>query len=115
MLQRLFTPCAGSSNPHPSTVHYPLSLASPAAAVASFTGMQVKICFFFSFLFIPFLTNVTETLYPMHWVLKPLPLHHIIPTSVLCPQASQVLPPPLPAFAGMQVKISFFLLFLFLF
>src|SRR6266702_3685878 len=29
----------------------------------------------------------------------------------VAPQASQVLPPPLPAFIGMQVKISFFLLF----
>ena len=71
--------------------------------------------FFFSFLFIPFLTNVTETLYPTCQVLKPPPLHHIIPTPVLCPQALQVLPPPLPTFAGMQVKISFFLLFSFLF
>src|SRR6266702_2639383 len=49
----------------------------------------------------------------MCWVLKPPPLHHIIPNPVPCPQASQVLPLPLPAFAGTQVKISFFLLFHF--
>src|SRR6266702_1802072 len=51
MLQRLFTPCARSSNPHPSTVRRPSSLASPATAIASFTGMQVKICFFLFFSF----------------------------------------------------------------
>ncbi len=33
MLQRLFTPHTGSSNPHPSTVPCPSSLASPAASV----------------------------------------------------------------------------------
>src|SRR6266702_4272607 len=51
MLQRLFTPRAGSSNPHPSTTPRPPRLTSPAAAIASFAGMQVKICFFLFFSF----------------------------------------------------------------
>src|SRR6266571_4317817 len=61
----LFSPHAGSSNPHLSTVPRPSSLASPPAAIASFAGTQVKICFFFLF-FVPFLTNVTETLFTPH-------------------------------------------------
>src|SRR6266702_4675833 len=59
----LFSPHAGSSNPHLSTVRRPSNLASPAAAIA---GTQVKICFFVSFFFVPFLTNVTETLFTPH-------------------------------------------------
>src|SRR6266702_4624504 len=51
MLQRLFSPRAGSSNPHPSTMPPPSSLASPAPAIASFPGMQVKIFFFLFFSF----------------------------------------------------------------
>src|SRR6266702_2599472 len=39
------------------------------------------------FFFVPFLTNVTETLYPTRRVLKPPPLYHIIPTPVLCPSS----------------------------
>src|SRR6266702_1729820 len=58
----LFSPHAGSSNPHLSTVRHPSNLASPAAAIA---GTQVKICFF-CFFFVPFLTNVTETLFTPH-------------------------------------------------
>src|SRR6266702_2006195 len=59
------------------TLH-PSLAPTPAATIAPFTGMQVM---FFSFLFfsIPFLTNVTETLYPTRWVLKPPPLHHASP------------------------------------
>src|SRR6266702_4136391 len=45
----LFFPHAGSSNPHLSTKPHPLSLASPTTTIASFAGMQVKICFFFLF------------------------------------------------------------------
>src|SRR6266702_728652 len=45
----LFSPHARSSNPHLSTVPRPSPLASPATAIASFAGTQVKICFFFSF------------------------------------------------------------------
>src|SRR6266702_2691920 len=37
--------------PHLSTVRRPSSLASPAAAIASFAGTQVKICFFLFFSF----------------------------------------------------------------
>src|SRR6266702_1171439 len=48
----LFSPHARSSNPHLSTVPRPSSLASPAAAIASFVGTQVKICFFFFFSFL---------------------------------------------------------------
>src|SRR6266702_1670004 len=62
----LFSPHAGSSNPHLSTVRRPSSLATPAAAIASFTGTQVKICFFRFFFFVPFLPNVTETLFTPH-------------------------------------------------
>src|SRR6266571_1628211 len=47
----LFSPHAGSSNPHLSTVPRPSSLASPAAAIASFAGTQVKICLFLFFFF----------------------------------------------------------------
>src|SRR6266702_2089278 len=110
MLQRLFTPRAGSSNPHPSTMCRPSSLTSPTATIASFAGMQVKICFFLFLSFHSFLTNITDSLSHMPGPQTP-PLHHIIPTPVLFPQASQVLPPPLPAFTGTQVKISSFLLF----
>ncbi len=35
----LFSPHAGSSNPHLSTVPHPSSLTSPAATIASFAGM----------------------------------------------------------------------------
>src|SRR6266702_5902681 len=62
-LMDLFSPHARSSNPHLSTVRRPSNLASPAAAIA---GTQVKICFFVSFFFVPFLTNVTETLFTPH-------------------------------------------------
>src|SRR6266702_4437740 len=144
MLQRLFTPRAGSSNPHPSTVRRPSSLASPAAAIASFAGTQVNICFFLFFSFCSFSDQCyrdslshapgpqtpaspphnphpralpstlaspppviacirrqasndiffssfsrffshlcyRDPLYPTHRVLKPPPLHHIIPTPV---------------------------------
>src|SRR6266702_1821722 len=51
--------------PHLSTVRRPSNLASPAAAIASFAGTQVKICFFLLF-FVSFLTNVTETLFTPH-------------------------------------------------
>src|SRR6266702_8833346 len=79
----LFSPHARSSNPHLSTMHHPSNLASPTAAI---TGTQVKICFFVSFFFIPFLTNVTETLFTPHaGSSTPPPLHHIIPNP---------LPPP---------------------
>src|SRR6266702_602387 len=61
----LFSLHARSSNPHLSTMPHPSSLTIPATPFASFTGTQVKICFFFLF-FIPFLTNVTETLFTPH-------------------------------------------------
>ncbi len=49
----LFSPHTRSSNPHLSTVHHPSSLISPTTTIASFAGMQVKICFFcFFFLFL---------------------------------------------------------------
>src|SRR6266702_2968824 len=59
----LFSPHARSSNPHLSTVCRHSNLASPAATIA---GTQVKICFFRFFFFVPFLTNVTETLFSPH-------------------------------------------------
>ncbi len=46
----LFSPHAGFSNPPPLHHASPLKPASPAAAIASFAGTQVKLCFF-SFLF----------------------------------------------------------------
>src|SRR6266702_1138885 len=62
----LFSPHAGSSNPHLFTMPRPSSPASPATAIASFADTQVKICFFLFFFFVPFLTNVTETLFTPH-------------------------------------------------
>src|SRR6266702_3664844 len=40
--------------------------------------MQVKLCFFFLF-FVSFLTSVAETSFPTCRVLKPPPLHHVLP------------------------------------
>src|SRR6266702_3515907 len=81
----LFSPHAGSSTPHLSTVRRPSNLASPAAAIA---GTQGKICFFCLFFFVPFLTNVTETLFTPHaGSSTPPPLHHIIPTPISCPSS----------------------------
>src|SRR6266702_2309251 len=110
MLQRLSLPHAPGpqtpASPHiiPTTVLCPSSLATPLPLLA-FTGMQVKLCFFF-LCFVSFLTSVAETSFPH--LPRPQP-----PTSPPClaPQAPQVLPPPLPAFAGTQVKISFFFFF----
>ncbi len=55
LTETLFTPCAGSSNPHLSTVHCPSILASPATTIACIHRHAVKISFFFfsffSFLF----------------------------------------------------------------
>src|SRR6266571_3711958 len=87
MLQRLFIPCPGSSNPPlhhiiPTTVLCPSSLARPAAAMACLRGHASKDKFFSSFF--PFFSDLCyrAPLYPTHWVLKPPPLHHIIPTTV---------------------------------
>src|SRR6266568_1991510 len=111
MLQPLFTPRAGSSNPRLST-HNPHHHALPLkpcnpAAIACIHGHASKVMFFFFFLFfVSFLTSVAETSFPH----MPGPQ---TPTSPPClaPQASQVLPPPLPAFAGTQVTICFFFSF----
>src|SRR6266581_3373236 len=87
MLQRLFIPRPGSSNPPlhhiiPTTVLCPSSLASPAAAMACIRGHASKDKFFSSFFrFFPD-QCYRDPLYPTHWVLKPPPLHHIIPTPV---------------------------------
>src|SRR6266702_2679523 len=83
----LFFPHARSSNPHLSPVPRPSSLASPAAAIASFVGTQVKICFFFSF-FRSFSDQCyRDPLYPTCRDLKPPPLHHIIPIPMSRPSS----------------------------
>src|SRR6266568_3612255 len=76
----LFSPHAGSSNPHLSTVRRPSNLASPAAAIA---GTQVKICFSRSL----FDQCYRDPLYPTRRVLTPPPLHHIIPTPISRPSS----------------------------
>src|SRR6266702_4032541 len=117
MLQRLFTPRAGSSNPHLSTMRRPSSLASPATAIASFAGTQVKICFFLFFSFRSFsdqcyrdsLSHVPGPqtpaspphnphpcalpLKPRKSLLPPLP-HHM--QAWLPPSSPYASPPPLP-------------------
>ncbi len=98
----LFSPHAGFSNPHLSTMRHLSNLASPTTTI---TGMQVKICFFCFFFFIPFLTNVTETLFTPHTGSSTPaspphnPYPHILP---LKPHKSP--PPPLPH--HMQVMTS---------
>ncbi len=99
----------------PTTMLCPLSLVSPTAAIASFTGMQVKICFFLFFFFIPFLTNVTETLYPTCQVLKPPPLHHIIPTPMLFPSSLASPAATIACICRHASKDKFFFFFFFLF
>src|SRR6266702_2714385 len=65
----LFSPHAGSSNPHLSTVRRPSNLASPAATIA---GTQVKICFFRLFFFRSFFDQCyRDPLYPTRRVLNP--------------------------------------------
>src|SRR6266568_2270978 len=114
-LQRLFTPRAGTSNPHPSTMPHPSSLASPAAAIASFAGTQVKICFFLFFSFCSFSDqyyrdSLSHTPGPQTPASPP---HHphpcAFPSSLTSPAAA------IAAFAGTQVKISSFFFFSFLF
>src|SRR6266568_2348642 len=113
MLQRLFTPCTGFLNPHPSTVPHPSRLASPTTAIASFTGTQVKICFFLFFSFRSFSDQCyRDSLSHAPGPQTPASPPHT-PHARVFPQASQVLPPPLPAFASTQVKISSFLFFRF--
>src|SRR6266581_3914432 len=81
----LFSPHAGSSNPHLSTVRRPSNLASPAAAIA---GTQVKICLFRFFFFRSFFDQCyRDPLYPTRRVLNPPPLHHIIPTPISRPSS----------------------------
>src|SRR6266702_4533296 len=92
MLQILYLPHSpgprNPTSPHiiPTTMLCPLSLTSPTAAIASFTGTQVKLFFFISF-FHSFSDQCYNSLYPTCQVLIPLPLHHIIPTPVLCPSS----------------------------
>src|SRR6266702_576050 len=60
---------------------HPSSLSSPT--IASFMSTQVKICFFLFFSFYSFSDQCyRDPLYPTCWVLKPPPLHHIIPTTM---------------------------------
>src|SRR6266702_991245 len=81
----LFSPHAGSSNPHLSTVRRPSNLASPATAIA---GTQVKICFFCFFFFCSFFDQCyRDPLSPTRRVLIPPPLHHIIPTPISRPSS----------------------------
>src|SRR6266702_2888209 len=88
MLQRLFILCPGSSNPPlhhiiPTPVLCPSSLASPAAAMACICRHTSKDKFFFPSFFRFFSDQCyRDPLYPTRWVLKPPPLHHIIPTTV---------------------------------
>src|SRR6266702_4129234 len=87
MLQRLFILRPGSSNPPlhhiiPTTVLCPSSLASPAAAMACIRGHASKDKFFSSFFRFFSDQCYRDPLYPTRWVLKPPPLHHIIPTTV---------------------------------
>src|SRR6266702_1123874 len=91
----LFSPHAGSSNPHLSIVRRPSNLASPAAAIA---GTQVKICFFRLFFFRSFFDQCyRDPLYPTCRVLNPPaspphnPYPHIPP---LKPRKSPLPRPP---------------------
>src|SRR6266702_3937417 len=92
MLQRLsFSPPPGPQTRLPTTKSPPPGF-TPKAPQASqvlpppwpaFAGTQVKICFFFLRFFRFFSDQCyRDPLYPTRWVLKPPPLHHIIPTPV---------------------------------
>ncbi len=78
------TPASPPHNPHPHAL--PLSLASPAAAIACICGHTSKDMFFSFFCFFSD-QCYRDPLYPTHWVLKPPPLHHIIPTPVPHPSS----------------------------
>src|SRR6266702_1367386 len=90
--ESLFIPFLWSLNP---TLHYifptpmlcPSSLASPAAALACICRHASKDMFFFSFFRFFSDQCYGDPLYPTCWVLKPLPLHHIIPPPVPCPSS----------------------------
>src|SRR6266702_1707135 len=120
MLQRLSFPHMPGpqtpASPHiiPTTVLCPSSLTSPATTIASFAGMQVKLFFFFSF-FCSFADQCYTSLYPTCWVLIPLPLHHIIPTPVLCPLSLASSATAIACMRGHASEDKFFFFFFFLF
>src|SRR6266581_2399646 len=104
VLQRPLFPTCRVLKPPPLHRTSPLKPRKSRRRHCLIRGHISKICF--SSFFVSFLTSVAETSFPH----MPGPQ---TPTSPPClaPQASQVLLPPLPAFAGTQVKISFFFLF----
>src|SRR6266571_1442663 len=71
------TPASPPHNPHPHA--FPSSLTSPAAAIACICRHTSKDKFFSSFFHFFSDQCYRDPLYPIHQVLKPLPLHHIIP------------------------------------
>ncbi len=87
--ETLFILCPRSSNPPlhyiiPTPVFCPSSLTSPATTMACIHRHTSKDMFFFHF----FSDQCyRDPLYPTCWVLKPLPLHHIIPTPMPRPSS----------------------------
>src|SRR6266702_3381390 len=118
MLQRLSLPHAPGpqtpASPHiiPPTVLCPSSLTSPAAAIASFAGTQVTFFFFLSFSR-PSPHQYYNSLYPPRRVLIPPPLHHIIPTPVLCPSSLASPAAAIACIHGHASKDKFFFSFFF--
>ncbi len=79
------TPASPPHNPHPHAL--PSSLASPTTTIACIHGHASKDKFFFFFFCFFSDQCYRDPLYPTHQVLKPPPLHHIIPTPVPCPSS----------------------------
>ncbi len=100
----LFSPHAGFSNPPPLHRASPLKPASPAAAIASFAGTQVKLCFFSSF-FRFFSDQCCRDLFSPHaGFSNPPPLHRASP---LKPRKSRRRHCPIRGHASKVMFISF--------
>src|SRR6266702_4400142 len=89
------TPASPPHNPYPHAL--PSSLTNPATAIACICGHTSKDKFFSSFFCFFSDQCYRDPLYPSCQVLKPPPLHPIIPTPHLAPYAPQV---PAPASAA---------------
>src|SRR6266702_2583871 len=79
------TPASPPHNPHPRA--FPSSLTSPATAIACIRGHTSKDKFFSSFFCFFSDQCYRDPLYPTRRVLKPPPLHHIIPIPVPRPSS----------------------------